>query len=104
MEIKLASEKDCFQIAEIHFKEIKHGFLNQLGKEFLGYFYSAMINSPNAFLIIAEENNSVIGFVSGSTNLKKFCKEFFRKYIFKSFLIFLKKYLVSIFLKKFLKQ
>lgn len=91
MEIKLANEKDCFQIAQIHFKEIKHGFLNQLGKRFLGYFYLAMIDSPNAFLIIAKENNSVIGFVSGCTNLKKFYKEFIRKYIFKSFFIFLKK-------------
>ena len=91
MEIKLADEKDCFQIAEIHFKEIKYGFLNQLGMGFLGYFYSAMIDSPNAFLIIAKENNSVIGFVSGCTNLNKFYKEFFRKYIFKSFLVFFKK-------------
>jgi len=89
---RLANKKDCFKIAEIHFQEIKWGFLSRLGEKFLCYFYQAMVNSQNAFLIIAEDNNSVIGFVSGCANLKKFYKEFIRKYGFKVSFILLRKF------------
>lgn len=91
MIVRLANKKDCVQVAEIHFQEIKHGFLNQLGKKFLTYFYVAMTDSSSAFLVVAEENNSIIGFISGCINLKKFYKDFVKKYTFKTFLIFLKK-------------
>ena len=102
MIIKLATKKDCLRIAEIHFSEIKYGFLNQLGKKFLTYFYLAMITSPNAFLVVAEENNKVIGFISGCTNLNKFYKDFVKQYTFRSFLILLKKiFSFSIFKKVF---
>lgn len=100
--IRLANKKDCQQIAEIHFSEIKYGFLNQLGKKFLSYFYMAMITSPNAFLVVAEEDDGVIGFISGCTNLNKFYKDFVKQYTFKSFLILLKKiFSFSIFKKVF---
>jgi len=102
MNIRLANKKDCLEIAEIHFQEIKYGFLNQLGKKFLSYFYMAMITSPNAFLVVTEEDNKVIGFISGCTNLNKFYKDFARQYTFKSFLILLKKiFSFSIFKKVF---
>ena len=102
MIIKLATKNDCLRIAEIHFQEIKYGFLNQLGKKFLSYFYMAMITSPNAFLVVAEEDDRVIGFISGCTNLNKFYKDFVKQYTFKSFLILLKKiFSFSIFKKVF---
>ncbi len=102
MNIRLAKKNDCQEIAEIHFQEIKYGFLNQLGKKFLSYFYMAMITSPNAFLVVAEEDDKVIGFISGCTNLNKFYKDFVRQYTFKSFLILLKKiFSFSIFKKVF---
>ena len=50
-----------------------------------------MVNSQNAFLIIAEDNNSIMGFVSGCTNFNKFYKEFIRKYSFKVSFILLRK-------------
>lgn len=91
--IRSAKKNDCFQVARIHCQEIKWGFLSQLGEKFLYYFYEAMTDSPNAFLIIAKNNNSVIGFISGCTDLKKFYQEFVRKYILKVSLILLKRIL-----------
>lgn len=102
MKVRLANRKDCPKVAKIHFQEIKFGFLNQLGEKFLGYFYKAMVNSSNAFLVVVEDNESIIGFISGSTNLNKFYKEFVKKYALRSFFIFLKRiFNVSIFKKAF---
>ncbi len=88
--IRFANKKDCLSVARIHLQEIKSGFLNQLGEKFLVYFYESMIDSPNAFLIVAEDNG-IIGFVSGSTNLNRFYKEFIRKYRLKAFSVLAKK-------------
>ena len=81
--IRLANKKDCQQVAKIHFQEIKWGFLSRLGEKFLCYFYQALIDSPGGFLIIAEIDNSLVGFIGGSTDLKKFYKVFTKKYFFK---------------------
>jgi len=91
MIFRLAEINDCQYIAKIHYQEIKQGFLNQLGEKFLCLFYKAMIKSPNAFLIVAENNKHIIGFVSGCINLKKFYKEFVKRYWHKIFLIALNK-------------
>lgn len=89
--IRMAEKRDCLQVAEIHFQEIRKGFLNRLGKRFLYYFYEAMITSDNAFLLVVCNNNSVVGFVSGCSDLKRFYKDFFKKYLLKMFPIFLLK-------------
>ena len=91
MNIRIAEKKDCLAVVEIHFQEIKYGFLNQLGKKFLYYFYTTMINSENAFLIIAEDNGEIVGFASGAISLKKFYKEFVRKNFIKASFILLRK-------------
>ncbi len=91
MIIRLANKDDCSGVAKIHAQEIKLGFLSELGEKFLFYFYSAMIDSPNAFLIVAEDNGSIIGFISGCIDLKKFYRGFVRKYIIKITPILFKK-------------
>jgi len=102
MKVRLANKKDCSKVAKIHFQEIKSGFLNQLGEKFLGYFYEAMVDSSNAFLAVAEDSGSIVGFVSGSTNLNKFYKEFVKKYTLRSLFVFLKRiFNIGIFKKAF---
>jgi len=100
MKIFLATEEDITQVAKIHYKEINQGFLNQLGEKFLYYFYKTMINSSYSFLIVAREDDNIIGFVSGCINLRNFYREFFKKYFFQVFLILLKK----VFNKKIIKS
>lgn len=80
--ISLATKEDSTQIAKIHKQEINQGFLSQLGVKFLSKLYERMISSKNSFVIVSKNNDEVIGFISGCTNLKKFYKDFLRKYIF----------------------
>lgn len=91
MIIEKAEKKDCEVVANIHFEEINQGFLNTLGKKFLRLFYEFMTVSPNAFLIVARNEDEVVGFISGCTNLKEFYKEFFNNYKIRSFFILFKK-------------
>ena len=102
MIIRLANKEDCLEIAKLHVQEIKSGFLLELGEKFLYYFYQAMINSQSTFLIVAEQDNSIIGFISGSFDLKKFYKEFAKKHNFRVLLILFKKFLNLDSLKKIL--
>lgn len=89
MNIRLAKPEEAPQIAKIHYYEINQGFLRQLGLRFLSLLYLAMIKSPLAFVVVAEENNEIIGFISGCTNVNGFYKDFFKKYTFKATLILL---------------
>ena len=60
MTICLANKNEASQIAEIHIREINQGFLSQLGEKFLTKLYEAMIVSAEAFIVVAEENSSVV--------------------------------------------
>jgi len=100
--IKLADKNDCLKAAQIHFQEIKYGFLAELGEKFLYCFYQAMVDSENAFLIIAKDNDSVIGFISGCTNLKKFYRDFAERHFFKILPVLFKKLFSFSSLKKIL--
>ena len=61
-----------------------------------------MTDSQNAFLIVVQQNNSIIGFVSGCLDLKKFYKEFAKKHSFRILPILFKKFLNIDSLKKIL--
>lgn len=91
MKIYLANREDALQIAKIHKQEINQGFLNQLGLKFLSKLYEAMILSKNSFVVVAKENNQIIGFISGCANTKKFCKYFIRKHFFQVLFVLLSK-------------
>lgn len=91
MKIELAEKRDAAQIAEIHRQEINQGFLSQLGVRFLSKLYEAMIMSRNSFVVVAKENNQVIGFISGCSSVKNFYKDFFKKYTLSAVVILLPK-------------
>jgi len=100
MEICLATKKDAIQIAKIHQKEINQGFLGQLGIKFLSKLYESTIVSPDAFTIVAKDNDKVIGFISGCTNVAKFYHDFLKNYFFQVFFILLPKMFRLSILKK----
>lgn len=102
MIICLANKKDCFQIAKIHCKEIKKGFLSQLGEKFLSKLYEAMATSKFAFVMVAKDKGRVVGIISGCINIDKFYRDFFKKYFFKiSLILFPKIFKISILRKIF---
>ena len=82
MIFRLAEKKDAWQIAEIHQREIKKGFLRTLSNKFLAKIYLAIVSSKYSFCIIAEEDQEIKGFVAGITNLSAFRLYFLKRYFF----------------------
>ncbi len=87
MNIRLAKPEEAPRVAQIHYNEINQGFLRQIGLKFLSLLYLAMIKSSSAFVVVAEENNKIYGFIGGCTNVSSFYKEFLRNYFWRIFLI-----------------
>lgn len=100
MNVHLAKKEEAWQIAKIHHQEIKDGFLSQLGEKFLFQLYKSIASSPYSFIIVAEKNNQIIGFVSGSINVNKLYKNFLKKYFLKTFFILLPKIFKPSIIKK----
>ena len=92
----MAQKEDAPAIAKIHQTEISGGFLSSLSPAFLERFYLALIQSPVSFCIVAKENDNVVGFVAGTTNLNAFYKYFLIRYFFQSFFILLPKIFSSL--------
>lgn len=83
---------DAGACAIIHQREIHTGFLSQLGIRFLKLLYTGMICSDRVLcLVVEDENGQVVGFVSGSSHVGRFYKEFFVKRGLQAFLILLPK-------------
>lgn len=81
MIIRLAKWEDIQQVAKIHIQEINRGFLTLLGEKFLKLLYGAMVSSAGSFLIVAQSDDGrVIGFASGSRDVRKLYSDFLKKY------------------------
>lgn len=65
----MLTDNDYLRIAEIHAKSITQGFLTTLGIRFLVILYKAIDESDSSALIVAKENNEIVGFVAGSANV-----------------------------------
>lgn len=98
-EIRLANKKDIADVARLH-KEFMGGFLNSLGIHFLKLFYQFIITSKSSFCVVAEVDKKIIGFVSGTTSINKFYKEFLKKNLFRVGIILFPKLLNPKFSRK----
>lgn len=76
MNTNVANKEDAQLISKIHKEEISGGFLSSLSLSFLTKIYNSMISSNSSFCIVVKENNTIVGFISGTTNLKVFYKHF----------------------------
>lgn len=74
MVIRRAEKKDYIQIAQLHKEGIKKGFLSSLGMQFLTRLYWAINNEPGAYILVADENGIVAGFISGVVDIQGFYK------------------------------
>ena len=81
MKICLAERKDSLAIAGIHKSEIKKGFLSSLDASFLEKLYSAAIQASSSFCVVAKEEERVVGFIAGASDLNKFYLYFLAKYL-----------------------
>lgn len=72
--IRLASQHPkvyFLEVADLHIREIHHGVLPLLGKELLSRLYFDLAISPQSGLWIVLESDKVVGFLAGSTNVRK---------------------------------
>lgn len=62
------------QIAMLHIEGIETGFISSLGIDFVTALYEAIAQNKDSFGFVAEENDSVLGFIAFTTNLNKLYK------------------------------
>ena len=67
------------QIAEIHIKTFKGFFLTFMGEGFLRQMYKAYVFHQESELLIASEDNKVVGFVAYTENLSGLYKYMIKK-------------------------
>lgn len=85
MIIRLAEKKDALAVSEIHKKEIGKGFLSSLPAAFLEKLYLATIESD--FIVVAENEGIVSGFIAGTADIKKLYSVFLKRYFFYSVVV-----------------
>ncbi len=59
------------QVARMHVGTIHHGLLPQMGLDFLTRVYRAVADSRHGFVIAALADETVVGFVAGSTSMHR---------------------------------
>lgn len=82
-------------LAELHKRAFPSFFLTQLGLPFLRTLYRGYMDDKESGIIVAEENNRILGFIAYSKDYPKFYKGLIKKKIFQfawcSFLAFLRR-------------
>jgi len=70
-------------LAELHKRAFPSFFLSQLGLPFLRTLYSCYIEDLYSGVIIAEDNNHIVGFIAFSYEYSMFYKFLIKKHLFK---------------------
>lgn len=77
------SPKSYFdQIAQLHATSILHGLLPLLGSDFLSCLYQALSKAPDTGVWVALRDDAVVGFLAGSSNVKRAYASVFSKSTF----------------------
>jgi len=95
-----ASQKHLEEVVKIHQQEITQGFLSTLDPRFLVRLYSSITKSPYTFIIVALKQEQIIGFIVGTTDIKKFYAYFLLNYGFISVALLFRKFFSIQTLKK----
>jgi ribosomal protein S18 acetylase RimI-like enzyme len=73
------SPAEIKEVVEIHRKELSEAFLSQLKGRLLEHLYAFVVTDPSSFLIIAKDNNKVVGYIAGTAKIGGFYKRFVKK-------------------------
>lgn len=71
------------RISELHIHAFPRFFLTQLGKNFLKTLYAGYIEDSDSGIIIAENDNSLLGFIAYSNDYSKFYQGLLKRHILK---------------------
>jgi ribosomal protein S18 acetylase RimI-like enzyme len=75
-EIRPGTEADAGATARLHASEISEGFLPSLGQPFLARLYRRIVRSPESFLLVAADGESIVGFVAGTERVGDLYRSF----------------------------
>jgi ribosomal protein S18 acetylase RimI-like enzyme len=75
-EIRAGTEADAAAAAALHASEISEGFLPSLGRPFLTRLYRRIVRSPESFLLVAADGESIVGFVAGTERVRDLYRSF----------------------------
>ncbi|MBQ7172494.1 MAG: GNAT family N-acetyltransferase [Clostridia bacterium] len=77
------SEKELLKkITEIHLATFQGFFLTFMGKRFLRYMYQSYAEHPESGLLVAEENDTPVGFLAYSEAVSNLYRYMFRRHFF----------------------
>jgi ribosomal protein S18 acetylase RimI-like enzyme len=74
--VRLGTPTDAEPAARLHASTITEGYLSSLGTRFLARLYRRAVSSPDSFLMVAESDRAVIGFVAGSLDVRALFRRF----------------------------
>jgi len=74
--IRRGTELDAGRAGELHAGQISGGFLSFLGPRFLARLYRRIVRSPSSFLLVADVQGRVAGFVAGSGDVRGLYRAF----------------------------
>lgn len=77
--IEVLTAQKAKDVAKLHIQGINTGFISSLGINFVAALYEAIALSKDSFAFVAQENDSVLGFVAFTTNLNKLYKSIILK-------------------------
>jgi len=74
MRIRIARKSDAMTIARLHveaFRRMGATFLSRLGVKALSDLYSLMMATGGTIVLVAEEQEGVVGFIAGAANTRR---------------------------------
>ncbi|HVA03643.1 MAG TPA: GNAT family N-acetyltransferase [Acidimicrobiales bacterium] len=74
--VRVGGPADAGRAASLHGQLISEGFLASLGAQFLRRLYGRIARSDDSFLLVAEAEGTVVGFIAGSVALGRLYRSF----------------------------
>jgi ribosomal protein S18 acetylase RimI-like enzyme len=70
--------EDATSIARLHMDRLPHGFLPTLGFRALKRLYRHLVRSDQAFVLVADDDEGVVGYVAVAEDTRRVYREFLR--------------------------
>lgn len=74
--VRPGAAPDAAAVARLHAEQISEGFLSSLGPRFLERLYRRICRTEGSFLLVAESEGALAGFVAGSVALRRLYADF----------------------------
>ncbi len=74
--LRTGTDGDAAAAAALHAGQISEGFLAFLGPRFLRRLYRRVARTPSCFLLVVDDDGTVVGFLAGSTDVRALYRSF----------------------------